>query len=57
MKGKDGYSLSESIDFHDLDGKESHDGKPIPRIIGKTNPKTEHFTEGHPSNVVRLTIM
>ena len=48
MKGQDGYSLSESVDYHDVDGQESNDGKPFPRIIGKTSPKAEILTEGHP---------
>ena len=34
-----------------------HDKKPIPRIIGLTNPKTEHYTEGHPSTLRQITIM
>ena len=33
------------------------DKKPVPRIIGKTNPKVEHFTDGHPANQRQLTIM
>jgi hypothetical protein len=54
LKGEDGYELGEQLDFHDLDGKEGN--RPVPRIIGKTSPKTEIFTEGHPSNTARLTI-
>jgi len=57
LKGKDGYSLSEAVDYHDADGNLSHDGKPVPRIIGKTSPKTEHLTEGHPANKQALTVM
>ena len=54
LKGTDGYELGEQLDFHDLDGKEH--SRPVPRIIGKTNPKAEVLTEGHPSNNSRLTI-
>ena len=56
LKGQDGYELGEQLDFHDLDGKPSYNGKPVPRIIGKTNPKAEVYTEGHPSNNLRMTI-
>ena len=28
----------------------------IARIIGKTNPKTEYFADGHPGNRTELTI-
>lgn len=56
LKGKDGYALGESLDFHDLDGRQRDDKKAIPRIIGKTNPKTEHLTEGHPGGQRLLTI-
>ena len=55
LKGSDGYSLAQDVDFHDLNG-ELH-SKPVPRIIGKTSAKTEHFTEGHPSNKERLSVM
>ena len=55
LKGEDGYSLAQEVDFHDLNG-EVHD-KPVPRIIGKTSPKTEHFTEGHPANKESLSII
>ena len=54
LKGTDGYELGEQLDFHDLEGKEH--STPVPRIIGKTNPKAEVLTEGHPSNNQRLTI-
>ena len=54
LKGSDGYELGEQLDFHDLEGRETN--KPVPRIIGKTSPKAEILTEGHPSNNVRLTI-
>ena len=57
LRGKDGYELAESLTFTDLDGKERADGKPVPRIIGKTSPKTEILTEGHPSNNQQMTIM
>lgn len=54
LKSEDGYSLGEQLDYHDLEGKETKN--PVPRIIGKTSPKTEILTEGHPSNNERLTI-
>ena len=57
MKGPDGYALGEGVDYYDLDGNVRHDKKPVPRIIGKTNPKVEHMYEGHPSNNKSMTIM
>ena len=54
--GKEGYDLGEAVDFHDLDGVQRPDKKAIPRIIGKTNPKTENLTEGHPSSKQTLSI-
>lgn len=54
MKGQDGYALGESVDFHDLDGNLNSTNAPVPRIIGKTNPKTEIYNEGHPER--KLTI-
>lgn len=57
LKGRDGYQLSESVDYHDLGGNEFHDGKPFPRIIGKTNPKTEILTEGHPGSAKKMSVM
>jgi hypothetical protein len=48
--GKDGYDLGEAVDFHDLDGVQRPDKKNVPRIIGRTAPKAEYYTEGHPGN-------
>jgi hypothetical protein len=39
IKGHDGYALGESVDFHDAEGVDQ--SIKVPRIIGKTNPKTE----------------
>jgi hypothetical protein len=57
LKGPDGYALGESVDYHDLDGRTDGSKTVIPRIIGKTDPKVEHFTEGHPGAKRRLTVM
>ena len=54
MKGADGYALGEALDYHDLEGREIDSA--LPRIIGKTNPKTEHLTEGHSAARLDLTI-
>ena len=57
LRGPDGFALGEAVDFHDLDGKPTQDGNAAPRIIGKTNPKVEHFTDDHPSSRRRLSVM
>ena len=57
FKGADGYNLGEVLDFHDMEGRELENGQTFNRIIGKTSPKTEILTEGHPGNRVELTIM
>lgn len=54
LRGADGYDMGEGVDYHDLDGVE-HD-TPIPRIIGKTNPKAETLAEGHPGNTDHMSV-
>lgn len=56
IRKEDGFGYQKAdIDYHDHLGRENK--TPIPRIIGRTNPKVEHFTEGHPSNKLKLTVM
>ena len=55
IRPHDGYGNQEAVDYHDHEGREHK--KPVPRIIGKTSAKTEIMTEGHPSNLTRLTVM
>ena len=57
MRGADGYNLGEVLDYHDMEGRELEKGQTLNRIIGKTSPKTEILTEGHPGNQVELTVM
>ena len=56
MKGQDGFSLGEGVDYHDLDGKPTHNG-PFKRIIGKTSPKTEIFSDDKWDTQNEKTIM
>ena len=48
MRGADGYDLGEVLDYHDMEGRELEKGQTFNRIIGKTSPKAEILTEGHP---------
>lgn len=57
MRGADGYDLGEVLDYHDMQGRELEKGQTLNRIIGKTSPKTEILTEGHPGSLVELTVM